>query len=75
MRTQQFRPSYRQVIDQTTFTGGIMHECLMHYANQPAHRLLDRQAIKDVLLRMSRSRAITAPGLAVARPDPQGHTS
>jgi superfamily II DNA/RNA helicase/very-short-patch-repair endonuclease len=38
------------------------YDCLMHYANQPVHRLLDRQAIKEVLLRMSRGRAEAAPG-------------
>jgi ATP-dependent helicase YprA (DUF1998 family)/very-short-patch-repair endonuclease len=39
------------------------YDCLMHYANQPVHRILDRQAIKDVLLRMSCGRADTAPGV------------
>lgn len=38
------------------------YDCLMHYANQPVHRLLDRQAIRDALLRMSRGRTETAPG-------------
>ncbi len=38
------------------------YDCLMHYANQPAHRILDRQTIRDALLRMSRSRTETAPG-------------
>lgn len=38
------------------------YDCLMHYGNQPVHRLLDRRAIRDLLLRMSRSRAEIAPG-------------
>jgi len=38
------------------------YDCLMHYGNQPAHRSLDRQAIKDVLLKMSQSHTVTAPG-------------
>jgi very-short-patch-repair endonuclease len=38
------------------------YDCLMHYANQPAHRILDRQTIRDALLRMSRSRTEAAPG-------------
>ncbi len=37
------------------------YDCLMHYANQLVHRLLDRQAIKDFLVRMSQGRANTAP--------------
>ena len=39
------------------------YDCLMHYANQPVHRILDRQTIKEVLLRMSRARAEAAPGV------------
>ncbi len=38
------------------------YDCLMHYANQPVHRLLDRKQIKEMLTRMSRARTETAPG-------------
>jgi ATP-dependent helicase YprA (DUF1998 family)/very-short-patch-repair endonuclease len=38
------------------------YDCLMHYANQPFHRLLDRQRIKDILLLLTRSRAEVSPG-------------
>jgi ATP-dependent helicase YprA (DUF1998 family) len=38
------------------------YDCLMHYANQPVHKLLDRQRIKDVLILVSRARAETSPG-------------
>lgn len=38
------------------------YDCLMHYANQPVHKLLDRQTIKDVLMLLSRSRAESSPG-------------
>jgi ATP-dependent helicase YprA (DUF1998 family)/very-short-patch-repair endonuclease len=38
------------------------YDCLMHYGNQPVHRLLDRQKIRDLLLRLARVRAQTAPG-------------
>jgi very-short-patch-repair endonuclease len=38
------------------------YDCLMHYGNQPVHRLLDRHAIHDLLLSISRSRAEIAPG-------------
>ncbi|HXG08670.1 MAG TPA: DEAD/DEAH box helicase [Gemmataceae bacterium] len=38
------------------------YDCLMHYGNQPVHRLLDRQKIRDLLLRLAQTRAQTAPG-------------
>jgi ATP-dependent helicase YprA (DUF1998 family) len=38
------------------------YDCLMSYTNQPAHGRLDRQEIKDVLLRWARSRAEVSPG-------------
>ena len=38
------------------------YDCLMHYANQPVHRLLDRHEIRDLLVRMSHARAEIAPG-------------
>jgi ATP-dependent helicase YprA (DUF1998 family)/very-short-patch-repair endonuclease len=38
------------------------YDCLMHYANQPVHKLLDRQRIKDVLLLLTRARAEACPG-------------
>jgi ATP-dependent helicase YprA (DUF1998 family)/very-short-patch-repair endonuclease len=38
------------------------YDCLMHYANQPAHKLLDRQRIKDTLQLMTRARAESSPG-------------
>ncbi|MCS6976903.1 MAG: DEAD/DEAH box helicase [Gemmatales bacterium] len=38
------------------------YDCLMHYGNQPVHRLLDRQTIRDLLLRMAQARTQTAPG-------------
>jgi very-short-patch-repair endonuclease len=37
------------------------YDCLMHYANQPVHKLLDRQKIKDVLLLMTRARSESSP--------------
>ncbi len=38
------------------------YDCLMHYGNQLAHRSLDRQGIKEVLMKMSQSCTVTAPG-------------
>ncbi len=38
------------------------YDCLMHYGNQPVHRRLDRQKIRDLLLRLAQARAQTAPG-------------
>jgi ATP-dependent helicase YprA (DUF1998 family)/very-short-patch-repair endonuclease len=38
------------------------YDCLMHYANQPVHRLLDRQRIKEVLMLFTRVRAEVSPG-------------
>lgn len=38
------------------------YDCLMHYGNQPVHRLLDRQKIRALLLRLAQARAQTAPG-------------
>jgi len=38
------------------------YDCLMSYTNQPSHGRLDRQRIKDVLMRWARSRAEVAPG-------------
>ncbi len=38
------------------------YDCLMHYGNQPDHRRLDRQKIRDLLLRLNRARVQTAPG-------------
>jgi very-short-patch-repair endonuclease len=37
------------------------YDCLMHYGNQPAHRQLDRHAIRDVLLRLAQARAELSP--------------
>jgi hypothetical protein len=44
------------------------YDCLMHYGNQPAHRRLDRQKIRDLLLQLSRARTEAAPG-GQTRPD------
>ena len=38
------------------------YDCLMSYGNQPDHRLLDRQKIQDILLRLAQARAEAAPG-------------
>jgi len=38
------------------------YDCLMHYGNQPVHRLLDRQKIRDILLRLTQARTESAPG-------------
>jgi ATP-dependent helicase YprA (DUF1998 family)/very-short-patch-repair endonuclease len=38
------------------------YDCLMHYANQPVHKLLDRKRIKDLLTLVTRARAETSPG-------------
>lgn len=38
------------------------YDCIMHYGNQPFHRELDRQLIKDVLLPMSKAKTESAPG-------------
>jgi ATP-dependent helicase YprA (DUF1998 family)/very-short-patch-repair endonuclease len=38
------------------------YDCLMHYANQPVHRILDRHRIRDVLMLLTRARAEAAPG-------------
>ena len=37
------------------------YDCLMNYYNQREHRLLDRQAIRDVLLSLARSRVVAGP--------------
>jgi very-short-patch-repair endonuclease len=44
------------------------YDCLMHYANQPAHGRLDRKRIKDVLLLLARAGVESAPG-SQSRPD------
>lgn len=38
------------------------YDCLMHYGNQPVHRRLDRQKIRDLLLRLSQAQTLSAPG-------------
>lgn len=38
------------------------YDCLMHYANQPVHKLLDRQRIKDILMLLTQARAESSPG-------------
>jgi ATP-dependent helicase YprA (DUF1998 family)/very-short-patch-repair endonuclease len=38
------------------------YDCLLSYYNQQDHRLLDRQAIRAVLLALSHSRVIAGPG-------------
>lgn len=42
------------------------YNCLMSYANQREHNLLDRQSIKDLLLRLTCSKVAVAP-VAVSR--------
>src|SRR5262249_5136795 len=42
--------------------GAACYAGLMHYANQPAHKLLDRQRIKDTLMLLTRARAESSPG-------------
>jgi len=43
------------------------YDCLMSYANQRDHPLLDRQAIKNLLLELSTATVDTAPGSASPR--------
>ncbi len=38
------------------------YHCLMHYGNQPDHLILDRHAIRDLLLGLARSRVVGSPG-------------
>ena len=38
------------------------YDCLMHYGNQPVHRRLDRQKIKDVLRLVGQAQTHSAPG-------------
>ncbi len=38
------------------------YDCLMHYGNQPVHGRLDRQKIRELLLRLAQARTQTAPG-------------
>ncbi len=38
------------------------YDCLLSYTNQPAHHHLDRHAIKDYLLRLTRARLMPAAG-------------
>ncbi len=44
------------------------YDCLMSYTNQPDHRLLDRQKIKDVLLALARATTAASP-VAESRAD------
>jgi very-short-patch-repair endonuclease len=37
------------------------YDCLMNYYNQREHRLLDRQAIREILLSLARSRVLAGP--------------
>ena len=37
------------------------YDCLLSYSNQPVHRLLDRKAIRDLLLDFQRSSISIAP--------------
>jgi very-short-patch-repair endonuclease len=38
------------------------YDCLMNYGNQPDHRLLDRHAIRDELLRLAQATVEISPG-------------
>lgn len=38
------------------------YECLLEYGNQPDHRLLDRQLVKDLLLDLAKTRVVAAGG-------------
>jgi len=38
------------------------YDCLMSYSNQMDHRLLDRQAIRDILMALAAARVETSPG-------------
>ncbi len=38
------------------------YDCLMSYQNQRYHPLLDRQLVRDVLLKMTVARVVTSPG-------------
>ena len=40
------------------------YDCLMSYANQKDHELLDRQAIRDILLSLSQATVIASPAAA-----------
>jgi ATP-dependent helicase YprA (DUF1998 family)/very-short-patch-repair endonuclease len=39
------------------------YNCLMSYINQPDHRLLDRQQIRNILMRLARARVESSPAL------------
>ena len=45
------------------------YDCLLSYYNQPDHRFVDRQTIREILLNWTRSAVQTAPGQL----DRQGH--
>jgi len=40
------------------------YDCLMSYANQPDHKILDRQIIKDILLSLTSARVQASPVVA-----------
>lgn len=44
------------------------YDCLMSYANQPDHRLLDRHLAADLLLQLTRSTVAASP-VALSRPE------
>jgi superfamily II DNA/RNA helicase/very-short-patch-repair endonuclease len=52
----------RRAVRATEDCEAACYDCLMHYGNQPMHRRLDRQKIRELLLRFSQARTQTAPG-------------
>lgn len=52
----------RRAVRATEDCEAACYDCLMHYGNQPVHRRLDRQKIRDLLLRFAAAQAQTAPG-------------
>ncbi len=37
------------------------YDCLMSYTNQPDHRMLDRQAVRDFLMQLTQSTVVASP--------------
>ena len=47
------------------------YDCLMSYTNQPDHRLVDRQLIRDYLHRLAAATVATSPGAPRSRRAPR----
>ena len=65
LRICHFNPLTGEDLNQTnrsdTGCEAACYECLMNYANQMDHELLDRQIIKSMLLKITHSRVNTSP--------------